>query len=515
MPDKIQAGLDGVLRRFTDMFDGSFTEAVEARVPKNARDVMGRAKISIHQNIYDADFEYSTQALRWEVLNSGGGSVAHVPGEGGVRMSIGTAANAATIRQSRPYHRYQPGKAMFMATAVNFGANNVNQVQRVGYFDDNNGIFFEQGANPLDPANPSGMFAVVRTDVQSALTQGRPTDVKIPAYMWSDPRGVLPRLNWSRLQMLWLEYAWYGGGSLRWGVLLDGEPYILHEIGSGNNEPSATQSSQPPLGGPSTASSTTSLTVSTANWIANQWASRTLQITPSTTVAASSAGQTLPQATINVASTTGFPSSGQVFVGNQLVNYTGITGTSLTGCSGGNLTLTAGLSVQSLTTTLARITSNTANTLTLVDSVTGQALTNAPVAGGNYTIGLVDRGQLLPRQLIVSCDAVAIIEIVSGTPTLPVTLTGASFQAVAALGSGGSFAERDVSATALSGGEVVMAFTSIAGSGVQQIDLANLFPLFSNIRGDSPDTLTVAVSTPSTGGPWSVGAHVICQEAMS
>lgn len=682
MPDIIQPGADGVRRRYVDQIDSTFSELVQVGFHKTARDVMGRAKISIHQNIYDADFEYSTQPLRWEALTAGGGSISHAPGEGGVRMSIGTAANSLSIRQSRPYHRYQPGKSMFMATAVNFGANNVNQVQRVGYFDDNNGLFFEQGANPLDQNNPSGMFAVIRSDVQSVLTQGRPTDVRIPAYLWSDPKGVLPLLNWNRLQMLWLEYAWYGGGALRWGVLLDGEPFILHEVGAGNNAPSATQSSTPPLGGPSTAATTTSLTVAGARWIDNQWASRTLQITPSTTIAAASNNQVLPQGTINVASTTGFPSSGQVFVGNQLINYTGATATAFTGCTGGNLTMTTGLAVRGASPTLARITgnsdrvltiadpvtggalaaapvvghdwailllptpgrpwsrtgnlpvryeqrnlgaalandmihygvsvvvegqqddqrgftysygmdrltprrnvpansqrfpvlsirqrpmgtqeftqasaactagttttlvvsgtpwttnqwagravnyytsgntvsnmarivSNTNNTLTLVDNVTGQALANPPVAGGNYTIGLVDRGQLLPRQLIVSCDAVAIIEIIAGTPTLPVTLTGAAFQAAANLGMGGSFAERDVSATALSGGEVVLAFTSIAGSGVQQLDLANLFPLYTNIRGDTPDTLTVAVSTPNSGGPWSVGAHIICQEAMS
>lgn len=42
---------------------------------------------------------------------------------------------------------------------------------------------------------------------------------------------------------------------------------------------------------------------------------------------------TLPAATIKVAATTGFLNSGSIFVGNQLVNYTGKTGTSFTGCT--------------------------------------------------------------------------------------------------------------------------------------------------------------------------------------
>lgn len=58
-----------------------------------------------------------------------------------------------------------------------------------------------------------------------------------------------------------------------------------------------------------------------------------------TTISASSNNVSLPTATINVISTTGFPSSGYIFVqtseGLQQVNYTGITATTFTGCSGG------------------------------------------------------------------------------------------------------------------------------------------------------------------------------------
>lgn len=58
-----------------------------------------------------------------------------------------------------------------------------------------------------------------------------------------------------------------------------------------------------------------------------------------TTVAAASNAMVLPQATINVASTFYFPNSGNIYVttdlGRQLVAYTGKTGTTFTGCTGG------------------------------------------------------------------------------------------------------------------------------------------------------------------------------------
>lgn len=44
---------------------------------------------------------------------------------------------------------------------------------------------------------------------------------------------------------------------------------------------------------------------------------------------------TLPTGTITVASTTGFPSSGRLWVAGQIVSYTGKTATTFTGCTGG------------------------------------------------------------------------------------------------------------------------------------------------------------------------------------
>jgi hypothetical protein len=73
--------------------------------------------------------------------------------------------------------------------------------------------------------------------------------------------------------------------------------------------------------------------------------------TATTTIAAGSNGQSLPQATINVASTSGFPTSGAIAVatsdGVQTVAYTGVTGTSFTGCTGGTGTMSLGGAVQS------------------------------------------------------------------------------------------------------------------------------------------------------------------------
>ena len=126
------------------------------------RDNIGRLEVSEVQNLFEADFEYSAQPMRWEQYIVGGALITPQSNLGGVILSVTGAAGDCAIRQTRPYIRYQPGKTTYMASGMLFGQAYTNQRQRLGFFDDANGVFFEQG----DPTatNPTGMAVVYRTD---------------------------------------------------------------------------------------------------------------------------------------------------------------------------------------------------------------------------------------------------------------------------------------------------------------------------------------------------------------
>jgi|SRR5579885_664346 len=84
-----------------------------------------------------------------------------------------------------------------------------------------------------------------------------------------------------------------------------------------------------------------------------------------TSIASGSNGQTLPQTTINVASTTGFAASGSFTISVsgsiQTIAYTGTNaGTQFTGCSGGTGTLATGQGVVQSTDNSASIEFNSA-----------------------------------------------------------------------------------------------------------------------------------------------------------
>lgn len=109
--------------------------------------------------------------------------------------------------------------------------------------------------------------------------------------------------------------------------------------------------------------------------------------TQSTTIAVGSNGSSLPQSIINVASTTGFPTSGFILVvtsnGAQVVQYTNVAGgNSFTGCTGGTGTMSTGGAVSSLFTVNLPAAPATGDTYTIKDS-NGSAGNNNILINGN------------------------------------------------------------------------------------------------------------------------------------
>jgi Tfp pilus assembly protein PilV len=134
-----------------------------------------------------------------------------------------------------------------------------------------------------------------------------------------------------------------------------------------------------------------------------EWTSIQTGTTGSTTIASGSNNVALPVATINVASTSNFATSGSAKVttsaGTQAVSYTGITSTSLTGVSGGTGTMSTGGAVVQRTSKPNLCTSGTPQLLKLrvtvgwgpntdVNNVQDSIILNYPPAG-IQTLGFI------------------------------------------------------------------------------------------------------------------------------
>lgn len=112
-----------------------------------------------------------------------------------------------------------------------------------------------------------------------------------------------------------------------------------------------------------------------------------------TSIAAGSNGASLPQATINVADTTGFPTSGYVYIittaGYQVVTYTGVTATTLTGCSGGTGTMATGnpVTVNFAQTGSATVTTSNGSQIVNYTGTTATSFTGCTGGTGVMTTG--------------------------------------------------------------------------------------------------------------------------------
>jgi hypothetical protein len=105
------------------------------------------------------------------------------------------------------------------------GAQKTNQTKRWGIFDANNGYFFE-----ADGVNTE---VVIRSN-----TSGSIVNTMVVQSSWNldklDGTGASgANLDLSKHNIFYIEYAWHGGGKIRWGIYHDGRVIYCSSLGLG------------------------------------------------------------------------------------------------------------------------------------------------------------------------------------------------------------------------------------------------------------------------------------------
>jgi len=191
-------------------------------------DAFGRARIGNPTTLFAFNFEFNAQPLLFDIANTGGGTTTKTSNISSVTLNTGGTTNGdGTIMQSHRYWRYEAGKAqMIMLTGV-LGAQKANVRSRYGYFDANNGCYFE-----MDGTN--GAAVNTRTH-----TSGSPADAPILQANWnldtmngSGPSGIT--LDFSKEQVFVIDFQWLGSGRVRFGFNVAGILVYCHQILSAN-----------------------------------------------------------------------------------------------------------------------------------------------------------------------------------------------------------------------------------------------------------------------------------------
>ncbi len=195
-----------------------------------AIDAFHRLRVSNPTTLFDSQLQFNNIPFLWECVTTGGGVDVHAGLTSSTLMSVGASASDSVIRQTRLYYRYQPGKSQYINMTTVLGIGRPGVVKRVGYFDEENGVFLEQDGSIIN--------LVLRSNVT-----GTPLETRIAQKDWNGDRldGSKNRFNVSgqilnvlRNQLIYFDLQWLSAGTVRVGFDIKGAIVYAHRFEHAN-----------------------------------------------------------------------------------------------------------------------------------------------------------------------------------------------------------------------------------------------------------------------------------------
>ena len=191
-------------------------------------DAFGRFRVSEPFTLFDSQNRYAEDDQFSSSTTGAGSTVTFATNESSVNMNVGTVSGGKTVRQTFRRMPYQPGKSMLILTTFCMNVAKASLRQRVGYFDENNGIFLEKNGT----SNPS---FTIRTN-----TSGTPSDTNtVSQSSWNGDKldGTGPSgltLDLTTVQIFWTDLEWLGVGNVRCGFIINGQLIVCHTFQCAN-----------------------------------------------------------------------------------------------------------------------------------------------------------------------------------------------------------------------------------------------------------------------------------------
>lgn len=194
-------------------------------------DSFGRQRMSNPEMIFNNKQIFDNQPLYWnDVEVSGSGtSTSYSANTASTTLSVSANTAGKRVRQTYMRFNYQPSKSqlIFMTGVLKKSGGGTGVVSRMGIFDDNNGIFLQRNGNSVS--------FVVRSS-----TSGSPSDSNsVTQANWNidkmDGSGLSGiTLDFSKSQILIIDFEWLGVGSVRVGFVVDGSVFYCHQFNHAN-----------------------------------------------------------------------------------------------------------------------------------------------------------------------------------------------------------------------------------------------------------------------------------------
>ncbi len=199
-------------------------------------DAFGRWRVSNPSTLFSSKLLASDDApLLWdEALESGEDITATTPTAAKPYIDFASTEDKAGVFTRQTFRRfnYQPGKSQLivMTGVLDLSGGGTGVERRIGYFDDNNGAFFEEDAG------------VVGVTVRSN-DSGTPVDATVVQSNWNldkldgsggsaNPSGITA--DWTKGQIFVIDFQWLSLGRVRFGVEIGEIIIYVHEVNQAN-----------------------------------------------------------------------------------------------------------------------------------------------------------------------------------------------------------------------------------------------------------------------------------------
>lgn len=191
-------------------------------------DAFSRLRVSEGLSLFDSSFKYDLRPLTFFQYSGNGGSISHDPAKVSAVLSVNTTSGSYAILQSKQYSRYLPGKSQLIVTSQVPGAAVANVVKRFGYFDGDNGIFFEQNGT-------TDIAFVIRSSTSGVVSERRVTQANWNIDKLNGTGASRITLDLSKAQICIIDLQWLAMGRVRCGFDMDGVIIYCHEFLNANN----------------------------------------------------------------------------------------------------------------------------------------------------------------------------------------------------------------------------------------------------------------------------------------
>ncbi len=197
-------------------------------------DAFGRLRVTDtytladYKHLYVVDYNFVDHYVS-------GSTITFSPNRASVILATSASAASRAVHQTKMYHNYMPGKSQYIMSSFRFGAAEPNVIKRTGYFDDHNGIFFEQDQT-------GSLQFVIRsaTNGTGSIQENRVKQESWNVHTLLDGDVVL---DITKAQLFWIDFQWLSIGRVRCGFVINGVNILCHAFDHSNNVDGAYMSS--------------------------------------------------------------------------------------------------------------------------------------------------------------------------------------------------------------------------------------------------------------------------------